>query len=94
MTGYASADSLSIMTVQGNFVLARARLITWDDAHHAAMIAVRMANASEIAVVRLTWELDGSAVDSPIGEFGSRVTATVELLLVRTAESCNNEDRS
>ena len=44
------------------------------------MSAVRMANASEIVVVGLTWEVDGVEVDTPIGEVGSRVTATAQLL--------------
>ncbi len=81
MTRHASPDSLSIMTACGHFVFARARRITVDDTHHAAMTAVRMATASEIVVVGLIWEVDGAEVDSPIGQVGSRVTATVELML-------------
>ena len=56
------------------------RAITAEDAKRAAMLAIRPANVNELTVVRLAWEVDGMNVDSPIGEFGSRLTATVELV--------------
>jgi hypothetical protein len=39
-------------------------------------------NAKEVVVIRLEWDVDGAAVNSPFGEFCSRLTANVELLLV------------
>ena len=87
MTSYTSPDSLAIRVSRGIYELARPRRIAAEDAAHTVQVATNAANDCHIAVARpVAWEVDGVAVDSPIGEFGSRVTATVELLLTGRRE--------
>ena len=43
-------------------------------------------NARQVVVTRLEWDVDGMPVRSPVGEFGSRLTAAVELLLLDGTE--------
>lgn len=45
------------------------------------MLAVQTAITSAISVVRLDWAVDGVSVDAPVGEFGSRLTATAQSVL-------------
>jgi hypothetical protein len=94
MTCKAPLDSLAILASRGTFELARGRLITAHDASRAAMLAIRPARACEIAVVRMAWEVGGMAADSPIGKFGSRVSATVELHAGWAAQLRDDDERS
>ncbi|MEQ1883709.1 MAG: hypothetical protein ABL967_01520 [Bryobacteraceae bacterium] len=66
---------------RGIYEMAGPRRITTEDAAHVVHSATNAANERHIAVVRpVAWEVDGLDVDSPIGELGSRLSVTVELL--------------
>ena len=82
MTNNASADSLAILASRGTFELARLRTITAEDMRYTLKLAMQPLNAREVVVMRQEWDVDGVPVRSPVGEFGSCLTATVELMLV------------
>ena len=82
MTDHAIPDSLSILTSRGILELGRVRTITAADVDRVIALALRPCNAPEAFLTRLTWQIDGMAVDQAIGECGSRLAADVELLLV------------
>lgn len=86
MTSNASADSLAIMTARGTFELAQRRKITAEDMRYTLNLALPPHNARQVVVTRLEWDVDGMPVRSPVGEFGSRLTAAVELLLLDGTE--------
>lgn len=80
MTSYASP---AIRVSRGVYEMAGPRRITAQDAAYIVHIATNAANECHVAVVRpVAWELDGLDLDSPIGKVGSRLSVTVELMLV------------
>ncbi len=82
MVGNTLADSMAITASRRTFELTRRRAITTEDMRYMLNLAMPPYNAREVVVTRLEWDVDGVPVRSPVGEFGSRLTATVELPLV------------
>ena len=76
------ADSLAITSSKGVYELAQPRTITTDDVSYTTSLALSLPEAAQIVVTGTIWEVDGSPVHSPVGEWGSRLSVVVDLLLV------------
>lgn len=79
-------SSLAITVSRAIYELDRARPITAEDVMYVMTLAARSCNASRLVATGLQWSVDGEAVDSPLGEFGSQLSATVEWLLVNVSQ--------
>ena len=79
-------SSLAITVSRAIYELDRARPITAQDAMYVMTLAARSCNASRLVATGLQWSVDGEVIESPLGEFGSRLSATVEWLLVNDGQ--------
>lgn len=74
-------ESQALRFARGTLELSSKRAITAGDAAQASMLAMQTATTGAISVIGLAWAVDGVTVDAPVGEFGSRLTATAQFVL-------------
>lgn len=70
------------MKLHSIYELATARTITDADLNHVIRGAMKFHNAPRVVISRIEWSVDDAIEDLPVGKYGSRVNADVELLLV------------
>jgi len=56
-------------------------MLTSEDAVGVVGVGLRAQTGGETLVLRIEWTVDDMPVETPIGEWGSRLTADVELLV-------------
>ncbi len=82
MTDGTQDISLAIMKSRCIYELAIARTITDADLNHVIKGAMKFHNAPRVVISRIEWSVDDAIEDLPVGKYGSRVSADVEMLLV------------